>query len=723
MVLCAPLGAAEQPVVPSTGLEVDTSVRNEVVAFWNRYYLASEGFEDRLGWTGSYGGTCDPGGTAAGFHVDVERRINFYRAMAGLEASVVVNAGATVVSAAGDPHTPPPSTTRETAAQNAALMFSYAGGITHNPPPTSPYACWTSAAWNAADRSNLALGLHGPDAIDGYIRENDTLTLSSWSPSVGHRRWIFLQGATEFASGDVPGYAGNFQSANVLYVIQDSSELEAVPPRFVAWPSAGYFPDEIVPTQWSLSAPGADFSAATVEMSDAAGAPIATTVIDRTTLNQGEPTIVWQVPAEVAATSVDEDTTYSVTVSGIDLAGQAVAHSYSVIVMDPDRVHVTPELAGTSQPPASGANYHFNPVESAEGYRFVVTRSEAADWTEGGEDGGHIIDATHISYSLRGANVFSSIPFRNSGDSSFRLAFPTLLDDDPQSFTIDRELVSSAGAQVRYHARRGFMQPNSHLRVMVSADGSNWVEIDSLAGGPGNSFDDPGFVLRSADVPADIGPYRIRFVLDHAPGSAINTIDQGASYAIGVFIDDISVTNSEWVTSKVETSSSPGNARWRLDDLTAGESLAEGARYGLRVVAELGGRDYPGEELKLVTVGSPLGGYDLWADADHPLLAGGFDDDDDGDGIANGIEYAFSTDPLVATPAAAPVLDPATGEMRFEQILGALRPELDYAVEWSDDMVTWHDTGSSVSHADGMLEGRVPLDGDSRFMRWNITRP
>jgi len=98
----------------ATGLEVDTARRNAVVSFWHHVYAASEGYEKRIGWTGGYSG-CDAGSTARQFQDDVQRRVNFMRALAGLHGSVRVNDGATVVP--DDIYTPPATALRSVAAQ------------------------------------------------------------------------------------------------------------------------------------------------------------------------------------------------------------------------------------------------------------------------------------------------------------------------------------------------------------------------------------------------------------------------------------------------------------------------------------------------------------------------------------------------------------------------------------------------------------------------------
>src|SRR5690606_13161634 len=67
---------------PPSGLSVNRFSRYESLAFYHTVYLASEGFLDRMNWTGDTA-NCDEGTVSQDFHDDVLRRINYFRAMAG----------------------------------------------------------------------------------------------------------------------------------------------------------------------------------------------------------------------------------------------------------------------------------------------------------------------------------------------------------------------------------------------------------------------------------------------------------------------------------------------------------------------------------------------------------------------------------------------------------------------------------------------------------------
>ena len=90
--------------VPTRGFTVDTDNRNDVVSFYHAIYMASEGYQNRIAWTGNHGSdaTGAEGTVSPAFVDDVERRINYFRAMAGVKAEQAPPTGVT------DARTPSP---------------------------------------------------------------------------------------------------------------------------------------------------------------------------------------------------------------------------------------------------------------------------------------------------------------------------------------------------------------------------------------------------------------------------------------------------------------------------------------------------------------------------------------------------------------------------------------------------------------------------------------
>jgi hypothetical protein len=637
-ILCLATVTGLSSPVPTRGLEVDTTDRNEVVSFYQAYYMASEGYQDRIGWTGSYNSTAAgaEGSVSAEFAGDVERRINYYRAMCGLKADVRVNSGATVGIVAGDAWVPPASTTKAAAAQRSALMiirtYPGNGGLSHNPPTSA--TAWTSAAWNANRNGNLALGFFGPGAVDAYFKE-DVAGISAWNVDVGHRRWLMFPWSTDFATGDTPGSftpgSGSVRPpSNAMYVIPKVSELDFTPPvKFAAYPPAGYFPARLNASFWSLSYPDADFSASSVSLKDAGMNAVPVTVVSRR-VGYGDNTIVWQVPSSVSANSVDADRTWHVTVSNIGGAGVPAQHSYQVTLIDPDRLLETPVISGNPAPIGSGSVYTVSGVPGADEMEAGIFLRQASLWTEGAEDGpgSAVVDGTHASYPLRA----STAGYVKSGSKAFRLTFPTRYDPfingvPQQQFELGRELVPGLSGTLEFQLRRGLMTGASKLAVETSADdGLTWSLLGNLFSGVGGAGD-PAFQTVSLPLPGGVSPLRVRFRFYLADStSPLYAHEDYPTQPTGVFIDDIKVSDCDWLqpTGAVKAA---GLSSFPLDAATAGMPLASGQEWWLRARAHLGGKAFSYGPARVVTPAGPL---QLLGPANPPV---------------SGADFAFIPDP------------------------------------------------------------------------------
>jgi hypothetical protein len=211
-------------------------------------------------------------------------------------------------------------------AQQAALMMSVNGQLSHNPPPS--WQCYTGEGAEAAGRSNLYLGIYGPAAITGYI--NDP---GSGNYAVGHRRWILYPQTEWMGSGDVPSMGG-YWSSNALWVFDQNMWTPRPQTReeFVAWPPPGYVPSQIIFPRWSITIDEADFSAVTVEMSsEGQSIPVS---VQPVVNGYGENTLVWE-PSLIIGSPPPNDITFSVVVKGVKIGGVEHNYSYQVIVFDP----------------------------------------------------------------------------------------------------------------------------------------------------------------------------------------------------------------------------------------------------------------------------------------------------------------------------------------------------------------------------------------------------
>ncbi len=240
-----------------------------------------------LGWSGSEG-TCDPGAISPAALASQLAVVNFQRAMIGVPAATL-DAGLT------------------DRAQKGAFAW------------TNGDACGMSAA------NYPGWKLH---CVDTEMAIWDLLRLS---------RVYTVPHQIRIGVGLVPG-------GGAITHVQDSPEYNG--PEWLEWPTSGYNPSPMVlGWNWHLSAPDADFSNATVTMSGADGAPLATPqILGATSPGEdrlGVGTLSWR------PTNEDDEGAYTVTVNGIVRAGQTVSHTYTVNLFKPKPIiQGTPRFTG-----------------------------------------------------------------------------------------------------------------------------------------------------------------------------------------------------------------------------------------------------------------------------------------------------------------------------------------------------------------------------------------
>jgi hypothetical protein len=284
---------------------IDTSDRGVSRDYYNEIYLASEGVG--AGWTGDHS-SCDAGQTAQAFRDAVELRINYFRAMAGVPATVRLR----------DEY--------NRKAQQAALMMSVNSQLSHSPDPS--WLCYTDEGDEAAGSSNLYLGVYGPPAITGYIYDP-----GAGNYPVGHRRWILYPQTEWMGTGDIPPTA-SYWSSNALWVFDENMWQPRPETReeYVAWPPPGYVPYQVVFPRWSFGYAGANFDEASVQMSS--GGHSISVSVRPVVYAYGENTLVWE-PDLSFGTPPAGDTAYNVVVQGVRIGGVPRNFAYQVIVFDP----------------------------------------------------------------------------------------------------------------------------------------------------------------------------------------------------------------------------------------------------------------------------------------------------------------------------------------------------------------------------------------------------
>ena len=731
--------------VPAAGFVVDTSSRAEVLDFYNSVYLASASAAGEMNWSGSYNGSqLTVGTTSQAYREHIRRRVNFFRALCGVPADITFAAQPAVNGATG-PQVPA-GTSKATCCMEAAYMnameamFSQeAFVLTHNPP--NSYFNWTTRAWNGCAFSNLAVGFYGPEVVDIYMSDNDSVEDDLYDNSnVGHRRWLLYPRAQDMASGDVPyglySYGADVfpvLGANALYVIGNFKPAGA--PRFTAWPNPGFSPRVLVPNRWSLSWPGANFGAAVVTMTGPGGAPVPLTVVSRSGDGIGESTIVWE-PQGIMPTG-DADATYAVTVSGISGGGAPAQTSWQTTLFNQDLTNVPISITGPVTPPRAGARYRFNAVPGSVRYETRASlRSAAADYPQGAEDAqaGDVAARTTGTYAVRqGATQSGSAPFTaRSGAKAFHLCFPS--DGSDQIIEINADFSITGASRFDYFNCFRWLFSVNRLSLEISTNGgATWQEIDGRNGAyqyqNGGSFTSslwdrlpnslaPAWLSRSGSLAAYAGRVvRFRFVL-RANGLPFD----GEDSRFGCYIDDFRLTSVQRLVPRGNVIETTG-ATFVLSESTLGAPIAPDETYVIRTAPVVGGRrmEYSAPFEATTT---NLTGYEAWVVGFHPEVTQGPDGDDDGDGIVNLVEYVLGSDPGIVSSGRSelPVPQLSGDSLTLTFSPAASVTGVVIGAQASTDLVNWTDLtnlGNAAQHVYSVPRAGSP----QRWMRLRVVKP
>jgi hypothetical protein len=295
-------------VFPGVPLSVNPQDREASRQFFNTYYLAAP--TPNIGWTGDRD-TCKAGSTALNFRDATLLRINFFRALAGVPAQMAF------------------SDTYSGKDQKAALMMSVNGTLHHDPP--SSWKCYSDEGHEAAGKSNLALGSCSWEAINIYMADPGV-----GNGFAGHRRWLLYPQTQHMGIGDLPSTGG--WAANALWAYDEHiwDSRPATREEYVAWPPPGYVPYQVVYPRWSFAYAGADFTGATVAMTENGKA--VTTAKELVMNGYGENTLVW-IPKGLDSFASwpqpAKDTVYRVTITDVKISGSPRSFTYLVTVFDP----------------------------------------------------------------------------------------------------------------------------------------------------------------------------------------------------------------------------------------------------------------------------------------------------------------------------------------------------------------------------------------------------
>jgi hypothetical protein len=520
----------------TTGFSVNADSREQMRAFYNAVYSATNNAPIN---STSDVATCFAGTNSTLFDDVVARRINWFRAAAGIPAIVTLDSGEGVYN------------------QAAALIYSANTNISHFPPVT--WECYSTNGAYAASNSNIAIGSDGADSITAYIWD-----FGANNTEVGHRRWILYPQTQVMATGDIPAQ-GNFEPANSIWVFDanfNGPRPTATNP-YVAWPPQGYVPYQLVYPQWSFALSNADLSGAMVTM-QSNGVNLAVSRQPYST-GFGENTVVW-VPGGLDATSPatlfpfsGADTVYTVTVTNIFVGAATVGFTYTVTLFDPAVAgadYIPTTVSGPAQPGVGYPNNYtcvppHNP--SVTGYQWLIAQATNGNLFDGAENG----PANFTAAVSPGYSVVTNGPVA-SGHDSFYLAMPADVD---QTLQLNRLLFPAANTQLSFAEFLGYASSNQIAEVQISTNsGTSWQNIFSLAGTNSNTVQLTNYAYSTHSISLSnyaSQPVLLRFNYHYAPGGGgtyFNEIQTNSP--VGWFIDNILVTNTEQLVN-FATNSTP----------------------------------------------------------------------------------------------------------------------------------------------------------------------
>ncbi|MCP3869402.1 MAG: hypothetical protein GY703_15125 [Gammaproteobacteria bacterium] len=514
------------------GFSVDPSNRQLSRAFYNSVFSGTENID--TGWGGTSHPTCDSGTTTQAFKDVVVARANYFRAMAGVPASMTLN------------------DTWSEKAQDAALMFSANNSLSHSPPPE--WLCYTAEGAEAAGKSNISWGNHGSVAVFSQMQDN-----GAGNSAAGHRRWLLNPWANQLGTGDIP--PGDQAAANSIWIIQNYDPTN--PPRpttrdyFVAWPPPGHVPYQLVFPRWSFSYPDADFTNASVTMTKN-GANLPTTTEPLASW-VGENTIVWYPSGSDPVAGVADfkplngDEVYGVNIENVLIDGNPIEFNYSVMLIDPSipgNSEEKPIITGAeSVTTGLPSTYSITPMSFAVDHGMTACSATQLDYANNAEAGmTGLVDGTSPGYSATISSVGAN------GSTAFHLSIispPNPTPGSPDYIELAETFVPSSGSLFKFKTKLGLSLDSQVARAQISVDdGENWTTVWEQQGQEGVT--DNAFINRSVSLAAyENKPIRFRFTYGIPKGISSWSWYSSGSSAYGLLLDDIEIT----LATKIENCS------------------------------------------------------------------------------------------------------------------------------------------------------------------------
>jgi hypothetical protein len=499
------------------GFAVNTDSREEVRSFYNAIFPTSDNVPQNST-ADAPAPACTPGHNSDAFQEAELRRINWYRAMAGMPAAIFLDP----VDCWGS--------------QQMAVIQSANNVLDHN--PTNTYLCYNTNAAHYAG-GDQSLGADGAEAIQNFIWD-----FGAKNNEVGHRRWILYPSEIVMGVGDIPATGTANASANLTYVFDPASfgPRPATRQPYVAWPPEGFTPYQVVYPYWSFGVSNANFTNAVVTMTSN-GTPVSV-AIQPYQVGFGENTIVW-VPMGLDATTEGTsfpfggtDTVYNVTVSNVSNNGSNVTYNYNVTVFDPSAPgvdYIPAALNGPAQAMANTVTVYSvaapnNPHVTS--YNYATAQLTPGNLFDNATSGlvNFSLSPPTPNYDVVTSDLFSSTPcfnLRHETTNSF-----------PQLLQFNEALVPASNTMLSFESELGYATTNEVARVQASSDGGNtWQDLYAQPG-VDNSFE-TSFTQHTLSLSNYAGETTmLRFNFDFQGGEY-----EADGDPLGWYVTDILLTN------------------------------------------------------------------------------------------------------------------------------------------------------------------------------------
>ena len=311
----ASAAVAPTATAAATG-SVDALDRDSVIRGFNDTWLPT--LNVPFSWTGSVE-SCIPGSPSGEVRGAVLTQINYVRDQAGVDP----------VSLADTPNT---------VAQAAALLMDANDAVSHQPP--SSWRCWTQDGAVGAATSQLSVNSAQP--VAGLVSD-----AGANNASTGHRVALLDGSIRVMGAGVAPGSTA-INTAGFGNGDDDGRDWP-----MVTWPTAGYFPEGMVPAsgRWSVTVRDSRSlanAAVSVERVSGGGRVLSAPIEFRSDTH-----LVFNPAGVVRPSQVADDVTYRVRVAGVqDYSGNPVADLvYTTTLVSADGIQATwttkPSIPGT----------------------------------------------------------------------------------------------------------------------------------------------------------------------------------------------------------------------------------------------------------------------------------------------------------------------------------------------------------------------------------------